>query len=468
MRVSDSLKSPVTFLSFLVLTLLVATFAEIQGFVQPFLSNSGKRELFFLELAFVVLTVLNRQVRFPRLVPLYSAQLILLGFWLVWSLFSAINGVFPVHALFKYAEHITLVLFAYALSALILSYDGAKKWVLQVALIGFFIYLIYLFFFYFMQEGYESEVPFALTFYEVGFSNIRYLAYYLLVGAILGSAAIADEGNGFGNFFSGIVWVCVVGAWALLFWAGGRGPVLAFAVSLAVLVYAQGGVRNSYRLLKVVSISMLIGAVLSFIIPGSYGLLYLLDRLIWWDTGKDAVIFAEQLRMISNSRITMWLACVDDITANPWFGIGQNSFTYSCGKEFYSKQPHGIHVQALLDWGWPGALAFFLFIAGVLRRGFRQVKAVGGQSFIQTGAFWALQALVISSFYDGIFVLHFSLMFIVLFMVLILISMDGWQSGSDNDNGARRLVGFMLIFVVGILIYAAFNNYPLVIETSAF
>lgn len=463
MRLAEELKKqPLFFLSITVLVLIVAFFAEMQGLHQPHVKTIYKRELFFLELAFVVLVILNREITFPSVKNFPGLLVALAAYWGVWSLFSAVDAIRPLLALYTYAEHLTLVLFSFSVYALIRKFKYSREILLWVILLGFCFYCLFFGGSYFLFENYNPEINFAATFDEVGFRNIRHLGYYFAIGLVVATGMGVGLGHYYGKAALWIGAVLSVVAWALIFWAGGRGPLVAFFVSLGLIIFLNGGFRQSKQLLLFVAITCFIGAFGSLLIPGGYGIDYLIGKLLWVPEDFSTLIEVEKT---PSKRIEMWLTCLNEIKNNPFFGIGQNNFRYGCGKGFpLTLHPHGVHIQAPLEWGIPGAVAFFLLGGAMLWRTFMNVNAAQeGESYALI-PLWGVLMLLVASGYDGILYQRYSLMFFALFLAMMMPVKDDLKSDGVRKEDGRLVYYGLLFFVLLLLMILAVADFQFVVE----
>lgn len=455
-------KQPIFLIAILILVLIVAFFAEIQALHQPHVKTLYKRELFFLEIAFVVLVLLSRNITFPYVKRFPGVLVVLAVFWGVWSLFSALDAINPLVALYTYTEHLTLVLFAFSVYALAQKYKNTREILLWIILLGFAVYCLFFGWSYFLVENYNHEIKFASTFDDVGFRNIRHLGYYFAIGLVVATGMGAGLGYYYGKAALWVGVILSVVAWGLLFWAGGRGPLVAFFVSAGVIVFLNGGMRKNRQFITFVIITCFVGACVSLLIPGGYGIDYLLGKFLWMPEDVSALVDVEKT---PSKRIEMWLTCLGDIKNNPFLGIGQNNFRYGCGQDFpMTLHPHGVHVQAPLEWGVPGAIAFFLFGGTLLRQTFLGIKKnQTGESF-RLVPLWGVLFLLVASGYDGILYQRYTLMFFVLFVAMMMPDKKDFISEAACKTNSRVVYYGLLFFVLILLIILAIADFQFIVE----
>lgn len=452
---------PIFILYAAVLILIVALFAEIQGLHKPYVVSSiYKREVFFLELMFVILVMLDRKVVFPDITKLYRPTVLLCGLWLSWSFFSALSGVNQPLALYTFAEHIVLVLFSISVYSVIQSFKQIDEKIIWLILAGFFVYCVFLFWTHFLGGDVRRE-SFAVSLIEVGFRNIRHLGYYLAIVLVVATGVGAGLSIYTGRLSLWISGIVASLAWGLIFWLGGRGPIVSFFVTLPFVVYLFYDVTQIRKILLFVSVTCLFGALLSWFMPYGYGLDYILSRFL----GSTEVLTSEGIDVTQSGRLKIWAACSNDVIQNPLFGLGQNGYRSGCGSDFPgSSQPHGFHIQALLDWGVPGALFFALFVVVLLRRAFRESKTSLSAMQRLMIPYWGVLMLLVFSLFDGVLFQRFSLMFFALFLAMTMpVSVNKDQeSFTQNDNRVFYLS--MLFAVVSIMLFLRLTGYPLTVE----
>jgi O-antigen ligase len=449
-------RQPLLVLGLAVLILIVAFFPEIQGLYKPYVGSSlQKRELFVLELAFVILILLNRRISFPDVKQISSGVMIAVGVWLLWSLLAAVNAEFRLLALLTYAEHLALLLFGVSLYALLDRYKWAKEWLLWVILAGFVVYCLFLVAFYFPGIDKLSLHSFITSFIEAGFRHIRHVGYYLAVVLVITTGIGVARAN-----LRSVRILCgglSIIAWGLLFWLGGRGPLVALLLTFPLFVYLAGSWANRYQLTLFFVITLVFGAAFSLLIPGGFGIDFLLVRLF---PGMGELGGYEYLDRFSSARISIWLACTVDIVNHPFFGLGQNNYGLGCGREFGgTSQPHGFHIQALLDWGVVGAVSFALFVFMLMKSAYSNVKTQAVQGQIAGTALWGASMLLLFSGYDGILFQRFSLMFFAVFVVLALPESKPVSESEKKDG--RSVFVVLLLMVVAILLWLSTKGYAI-------
>lgn len=455
-RDTDIVSGALFVLATCLLTSILIFFAEIQGLHYPLLhSGLDKRELFILEFSFVVCVLLNRNVQYPSVLGSMNLASILFLLWVMWGMVSTLLAMGLNLALISYAEQLVLLLFAVSVYAFLNTYRALYPMVMWVLVIGFFLYILFLV----SNYSFPSlDGRFVYSMKEVGFRHVRHFGYYLTVMVIVGAGIVMSVNY---RLRHPIMWMGVVTmiiSWMFIVWLGGRGPIFALALSTVVFIYF---IRpQKYKLqLALMGATFIAGVLLSWFVPGGFGLEHVLHRLVPFWFGKSDI----GLVGYSSGRVSIWMECWSDIKDNPVFGVGPNGFISTCGARWnhaHILQPHGLHIQAMLDWGIGGALLFFAAITVFLNQGYARLVSAGANiPIIGLVAFWEVIMLLVFSSIDGTLYHRFSVMYFAFFIALLYIK-PTTSMGSEYGGVESRIPYLILLYIVsGIIIYLQFNGY---------
>jgi O-antigen ligase len=196
-------------------------------------------------------------------------------------------------------------------------------------LTGFLLFFALLVAFVATTEQTDTERVFGLP----AFGHVRWFGYYA-AGMIGLCAAGFLRGTGFAILAATV-------AFALAFWTGSRGAVVAALVGLlaCTILFQQ---FRSLRAWLLFALSIVAGLALSFV----------LDALVPIGAfGPDSMA-----RYTSSGRIELWKDTLESIQMRPWLGWGDGQFRWSGGTGQTVAQPHNVVLQVLYAWGLIGGL----------------------------------------------------------------------------------------------------------------
>lgn len=189
---------------------------------------------------------------------------------------------------------------------------------------------------------------------EPVFGHIRHLS--LAVGALV--IWLYDDEQ-LGKAARVVLSVGRLAGLALLFWAGGRGVLLALAAAIVVHSALFAPARKRAILYVVEALIAAFVSELASAGPSSMGLVNSVTRSVTADTADG----------LSSARITLWgdtLRRLGDGMAL-WFGWGGNGFMRMGLVRGYIFHPHNVVLQILSDWGVIGLLLFANFLRVMIR-----------------------------------------------------------------------------------------------------
>lgn len=374
------------------------------------------------ELLFVAAVLLeNRALRVPRPVSRLGVPLSL---WLSWMLLASLFSNHTAVALLRTGEWLTHALFALALVSYLNRHESKVKEVTDALLIGFLVYtLLYGIFYFFYQS-----MP-------LGFDHIRHYGHYVLIALLLSLSISKSELTSPSSIFR--IAVLVV-AWTVLFWSGGRGPLLALAVVVSLLLILRffSGRRELLTLLAAsAAAGFLISVPLSGEDQGIYRILH-------------TVTDSPDIDTFSSSRISIWHATLPDILSNPIFGLGPEGFVYGAGEYFFPiLHPHNAILQFLVEWGLPGTIFFLWLLYRIFAPAFISVRAGRGNRYLFPALLAGSVALFYSLFTGNLYIPFSVFLFVVVVSILI--------AGTGGD---AEPVTINKQFIVPLLLLAALTT----------
>lgn len=141
--------------------------------------------------------------------------------------------------------------------------------------------------------------------------------------------------------------------WAILFWAGSRGPIVAFSVTVTVIATMMPTYR--WALLEGWVIPIAAGAAvssqLSFL--GWNGSIF--SRLNELDTGTG-------LNHLTTGRLEIWRIALEQMREAPWFGYGFGQFGFVSPIKI--ETPHNFFLEMLHSFGIVGGIPMIALVFG--------------------------------------------------------------------------------------------------------
>lgn len=152
--------------------------------------------------------------------------------------------------------------------------------------------------------------------------------------------------------------------WTFLFWLGGRGVVISIFITFLCLTFILRYKNIQYKKIAIIVVSSIIlGLLLSELLSifSWNGILQSIQRSV----------ASESVNRLSSGRITLWLATIDSLRNNIWFGLGPQGYFLMENRTF-GVQPHNVLMQFLIEWGVVGTLLFLLLLFKAAWFGFKQ------------------------------------------------------------------------------------------------
>ena len=203
---------------------------------------------------------------------------------------------------------------------------------------------------------YAARFPdFQWVYFGFGAGNVRHLGYYsvILTGISLG-LLLNREGSS-----EKFAFVLLLFGTFLLFWSGGRGPILCLLGQIVIFsaCLPSGG---KVRLLGNVAVISALSLILAyFLAPDEH----------WGPSGLfSQPIEADGLNDFSSNRIAVWRECFAVILEKPLMGYGPGQFKSQISSAGgWLAQPHNLVLQMLFHWGIVGSLCLLGVVAGTLK-----------------------------------------------------------------------------------------------------
>ena len=201
----------------------------------------------------------------------------------------------------------------------------------------------------------------------------RLMGLHLLGGALAATALWATARA------TWALWLPVgVVTWGGLLWTGGRAPVLAVGLGLAVW-WIRGSAALRRTLVLAAASQLAGGLLLSWALdPG-------LPHLGWIGSWQRTVAVSSTKELTSN-RTDFWRDAWTHIQQAPWLGHGADAYRFLEPK-LEGAQPHNVELQCLLDLGAPGTVIVLGLFALALCRGLRRAP------FDDAAAGWVILAI---------------------------------------------------------------------------
>jgi len=372
------------------------------------------------ELLFVAAVLLeSRALTVPRSVSRLGVPLSL---WLSWMLLASLFSNHTAVALLRTGEWLTHALFALALVSYLNRHEGKVKEVTDALLIGFLLYTLLYGISYFF---YQSK--------PLGFDHIRHYGHYVLIALLLSLSISKSELTSPASIFR--IAVLIV-AWTVLFWSGGRGPLLALAVVVSLLLFFRYFAGRG-ELLKLLAVSAVAGFLISIPLSGEEQGIY---RIL------HTVTDSPDIDTFSSSRISIWLATLPDILSNPFFGLGPEGFVYGAGEYFFPiLHPHDAILQFLVEWGLPGTIFFLWLLYRIFAPAFISARAGRGNRYLFPALLAGSVALFYSLFTGNLYIPFSAFLFVVVASILIA------GTGGDAEPiviNKQRVVPLLLVAVL--------------------
>ena len=323
----------------LVTIILFSALLMVREFYPVFFSINGMRLLVISAQATVILMCLCfiRQV----VVRVNPWVVIILGAWFSWIFISTILSEHPWQSLLRFVDIIISVLFVVILAIYLSTLGSFWQQTMPLALIIIpFVCLFYFTLAWLVVDNprtynWISELPL--------FINIRHFGAAINLVLPLGFWFVFKENIKLKIF--GYIYLSV--CWAMLFWAGGRAPVLTSSLVLIFIILIRPS--RVFILCAPFITGILISQLFAVDVPGMS-----IFRFIHYGVGEKS------LDAISSGRVEIFTKSIQAWwDYSPLFGLGADAFRY-INPPIYSPithHPHNVMIELLLSFGIPGLFA---------------------------------------------------------------------------------------------------------------
>ncbi len=414
----------------------------------PLDSSFGAKSLVGLyELVFAGMVLANRQVTFgiPG-IPVVIRWLALL--WLGWAVVSIGLMEHRAAGLLRQSEWIAHLLFLFALVSFLTRYRDWREGLVRFVLVSLLTTTALIAYIWFnhpqpYQLNWRGGVP--------GFTHIRHFGYFAGIGVAFASVPIWDRSKPEINPKTLLFFLVSCLAWAGLFWAGGRAPLVAILGAAAVVLLVERKIGLATRAAMWFLGAAVIGALASlpFSLPEQgMGLARILGL-----TGGY-----ESLSQYSSGRLTAWLQFLEHLARVPFFGEGPDGYLFFAANTVWpvTVQPHNSVIQAGFEWGLPGAALFLVLLAWLVGRATRNTQAVSDAlTGARKAAVFCVLVILTLSLLDGTLYHAWTLMLFTLSLSLALSPGPAIQAAPESPARGRRLM--ILASITALLVVFTAN-----------
>lgn len=184
--------------------------------------------------------------------------------------------------------------------------------------------------------------------------HVRRLGMYALAGVAFSARSFVLSSSS--QRFRAWGWMSLTISWAVLFWSGGRGSIVAGLLIGGCLCGLVKGRRAHVAKAFVSAVG--VGMVVSLMFPVANTELGIGRFLLRVGEAGEAGQF-------TSGRSALWKTALAEWGQRPWFGLGPDATAFILAP-FGHIQPHNFVVQALVEWGLVGTAAFIVLLGGGL------------------------------------------------------------------------------------------------------
>lgn len=258
------------------------------------------------------------------------------------------------------------------------------------------------------------------------YAHHRHVGLHAIGGALAGSALLVTSQR----WPQRCCWLAAGGvSWAGLLWSGGRTPMVALTVGIAVWFGISAGLRKKIALATALHLGLGLAVSSSFVSSRPE---------LGWRHAVSRTAAAVQPASVNVSKLTstrsdFWREAAEHALKSPWIGHGPDAYRHILPK-LDGQQPHNLLLQLWLDLGIAGALPLLGGLGCALVLGWRQARA-HPDNRAYGAAFALAMAFTAASMLDGV---YYHVLTLLPAMLVLGILLFGHPSGLADINGPRR------------------------------
>ncbi len=434
-------------LSLLILLALLLGFTTLaQSF---FVVPVPERVIRWAELLFVALFLVGVGRRYePAVVRPTVAGWLFLA-WLASSSISVGLASYFGPALFRQAEWLTHILFAFALWSLVRSHAAVLKAILWVIPLGFILVGLHMLAAWFSLPN-PQEHDWFIGVPLVG--HVRHFGYYALAGLLFSAFPLLGFLRDVSWRDRGLALATMTFCWGFLFWTGGRAAVGTAFIGLALMAgFAQKDQRvwAIGTMLAAVAIGLWVSTL--FEVPDL--------RLGFFNSFERtaAATSVDGVNGFTTGRPKMWDIALRGLEGRYWFGLGPDNYKM-LPEATYMIQPHSMFVQFLAEWGVLGAVPFTVLLGLVFWKAFARLRREQDplRKTARVTAFALMVAATVHSFVDGLYYHALPLLLLFTCFAVTLVPVTSDPAGRAGPRFLALLTGRWTLGVAAALLAVVF------------
>ena len=354
-------------------------------------------------------------------------------FWGI-GLISASAAALPAWALLEWSHLFLLMALCITLSLAIKGTPAANEWLYLALVAASLLYLVQVLVLYIAAVFVVHAVDNGVV--VVGFAHRRFAAQmHAMLIPMLGALYFQYGHRRIALVRAGLLALAGF-AWMLCMVAAARGAGVALVASVIALAFL--GRAAWLRWMTFYGLSLLVGICL-------LGLLFVLlpdwaGATMTWENRLAASTSAPGITD-SPGRMFLWTKALKMVVDSPLLGIGPMHFAYEFHNE--GSHPHNLPLQLMAEWGPLATLCFVgVVLHGYLRFGrfaldrAQATKRERSQQMTAEGLWAVLTIIAVYALLDGLFVMPYSQMLIVLFAAWAM-ALLGAESGTEQSASPK-------------------------------
>lgn len=384
----------------------------------------------------------------PRQLTLTRPTALLLAIWLLWILLACILSDHPWQSAMRLTEIITNLLYAGLLGVYLAGQPAIwrQRLLLSLLSIPLLCLLTYLAYWHMLDDPHNYDWVNSPPL----FINIRHFGAVLTLSFPIGLWLLTLDGKH--SKAIGVISLTIL--WALLFWTGGRGPVLAVGLISAFFLILNP------RALRLLLSAFVAGLIVSqwFTVNHESMSLFRLFNLNAGDKTLDE---------LSSSRLTIYTQSLLYWWNNaPVTGLGADAYRYITPPIANANihHPHNVTIELLISFGIPGLLLPALLLTGFVSALHKrlsplsatekkaQPESVHRQNLTMAAALAALAGLIHANLSGVLYIPYSSWLFATIMALCIAATLD--HGKTTQANRIRIRMPALLLLVLACVITA--------------